>query len=84
MSKCEASGVHTTFPRLAHTHPKYECLAELRKAHRRLCDRMRKSRGKQDLEAQDVEILRRAWSIVGDCEATQKSVEADPMDTKVR
>ena len=83
-AKCEARGVHTTFPRVACTHPKYECLAELRKAHRRLCDRMRKSRGKQDLEAQDVEILHQAWSIVGGCEVARMSTEVDAMDTKVR
>ena len=82
-AKYEARIVHTTFPRIACTHPRYECLAELRKAHRRLCDRMRKSRSNHDLQAHDVEILQRAWSILRGGEVARMSAEADPMNTNV-
>lgn len=84
-SKCEARGLHKTFPRLARSHPKYDCLAPLRKAHRRLWDRLRRAGAREDLEAMDAEILRQAWELVqsyGD--ATPMSVEADPIDTVVR
>ena len=83
-AKCEVRRMHTTFPRLARTHPKYDSLAELRTAHRRLCDRMRRSKG-QDLEAQDAEILRQAWGLIKDKgEVTPMSVYVDPIDTDVR
>ena len=70
-AKCEARGVHTTFPRLARTHPKYDSLAGLRRAHRRLCDRRRRPCGREGLEAQDAEILRQAWDLLqSDAEVT--------------
>ena len=77
-AKCEARGMNMTFPRVARTHPKYDCLTDLRKAHRRLCDRMRKPGAGEDLEAQDAEILRRAWDLLrGDGDVTAMSVDAD-------
>ena len=77
-AKCEAHGMNMTFPRVARTHPKYDCLTDLRKAHRRLCDRMRKPGAGEDLEAQDAEILRQAWGILrGDGDVTAMSVDAD-------
>jgi curved DNA-binding protein CbpA len=63
-SNCEARGMHMTFPRLARTHPMYDSLAELRTAHRRLWDRLRKYGAREDLEAQDVEVIRKAWGII--------------------
>ena len=83
-SKCDARGMHMFFPRLARTHPKYDCLTDLRKAHRRLWDRMRKHREREDLEAQDAEILRQAWDLLrGDGDATAMSPRADDIDTVV-
>ena len=83
-AKCEARGMNMTFPRVARTHPRYDCLTDLRKAHRRLCDRMRKPGAGEDLEAQDAEILRQAWGILrGDGDVTAMSVDADPIDTVV-
>ena len=76
-SKCKTHGMHTTFPRVARTHPKYDCLTDLRKAHRRLWDRMRKG-AREDLEEQDAEILRKAWGILGGEGA------ATPTDADVR
>lgn len=87
-SKCETRGMHMTFPRLARTHPMYDSLAELRTAHRRLWDRMRKYKAGEDLEAQDAEILRKAWGIIrgegAATQLTQMSVDVDPIDTNVR
>jgi curved DNA-binding protein CbpA len=87
-AKCEARGMLMTFPRLARTHPMYDSLAELRTAHRRLWDRMRKYKAGEDLEAQDAEILRKAWGIIrgegAATQLTQMSVDVDPIDTNVR
>jgi hypothetical protein len=47
----------------------YECLDGLRKAHRRLWDRLRKH-AREDLAAQDAEIVRQAWELVQSRTAT--------------
>ncbi len=84
-AKCKAHRVHTTFPRLARTHPMYDVLAGLRTAHRRLSDRLRKSDAREDLGAQDAEILQQAWDLLlGHGEVTPMSVEADRIDAVVR
>ena len=64
-AKCKARGVRHRFPRVARTHPKYDSLAILRQAHRRICDAMRKSSGARvDLEDQDAEVIRQARQVV--------------------
>ena len=57
-------GVQQVFPHLRRTHPKFDSLSELRKAHRRLWDRVRKNSAREDLVAQDAEIIRQAWELV--------------------
>ncbi len=80
--RCQARGLHMLFPHLARTHPKYSSLATLRQAHRRLCDRICKARKsgvtRDDLEAEDAEIVRQAWAAL-----TRMSCEPDPVDTNV-
>ncbi len=66
-SQCDLHILHKTFPRLARTHPMYECLDGLRKAHRRLWDRLRKH-AREDLAAQDAEIVDKLGSC---CRAVQ-------------
>ena len=68
-SQCDLHILHKTFPRLARTHPMYECLDGLRQAHRRLWDRLRKH-AREDLAAQDAEIVRQAWELVQSRTAT--------------
>ena len=68
-SQCDLHILHKTFPRLARTHPRYECLDGLRQAHRRLWDRLRKH-AREDLAAQDAEIVRQAWELVQSRTAT--------------
>ena len=63
-NSCEAHGVQREFPHLRRTHPKFDSLSELRKAHRRLWDRVRKNSAREDLVAQDAEIIRQAWELV--------------------
>ena len=80
--RCQSRGLHVLFPHIARTHPKYSSLSTLRLAHRRLCDRICKARKsgveRDHLEAEDAEIVRRAWA-----ELTQMSCEPDPDDTNV-
>ena len=63
-NSCEAHGVQQEFPHLRRTHPKFDSLSELRKAHRRLWDRLRKNNAREDLVVQDAEIIRQAWELV--------------------
>jgi hypothetical protein len=81
--RCQAHGLQMLFPHLARTHPKYSSSSTFRLAHRRLCDRICKARKssvtRDDLEAEDAEIVRQAWAVV-----TQTSVEADSLYTVVR
>jgi curved DNA-binding protein CbpA len=69
-ARCEQREIHTSFPRLAKTDPKYDALMSLRLARRRLCDRIRKSSDREDLQEESAEILRQAWAI---CRAPTES-----------
>jgi DNA repair exonuclease SbcCD ATPase subunit len=73
--RCQARGLHMLFPHLTRKHSKYSSLSTLRLAHRRLCDRISKARKsgvrRDDLEAEDAEIVRQAWVVVA-----QTSTEA--------
>ena len=66
MDRCDTHDVQKAFPHLHRTHPKFDSLAELRKAHRRLWDRMRKNGAREDLVAKDADIIRQAWELVRD------------------
>ena len=81
--RCQAHGLHMLFPHLARTHPKYSSLSTFRLAHRRLRDRVCRERKssvtRDDLEAEDAEIVRQAWAAV-----TQTSVEVGSLYTVVR
>ena len=61
--ECQQHQIHTQFPRMARTHPKYESLGPLRQTYRKLRDLSRKYQGRDHQERAEA-ILRQAWELV--------------------